>query len=57
MNTEKLGPVEFLLLESAVYGDSAYIADLVLNGQTDDADAYCRRDDVAARILLWKANR
>ncbi len=57
MNTERLGPVEFLILESAVYGDSAYIADLVLHGQTDDAAAYCRRPDVAARIKLWKANQ
>lgn len=57
MNGEKLGPVDFLILESAVYGDAAYIADLVVNGQTEEADAYCQREDVAARIRTWKANR
>lgn len=57
MNDQTMSPVDFLILESAVYGDSAQIADLVINGQIEAADAYCQRPDVAARILLWKANR
>lgn len=52
-----MNPVDFLILESAVYGDSAHVAHLVLEGRITEADTYCAQEDVQTRIRTWKANR
>jgi hypothetical protein len=49
--------LDLLVLETTVYADAAHVTDLVLAGQTEAADAYAIRPEVANRIRLWKANR
>lgn len=52
-----MNDIDLLALEAVVYGDSAHIAHLVMEGLTTEADEYAQRPEVAARIRRWKATR
>lgn len=52
-----MNEIDQLALEAVIYGDSAHVMHLVLEGRTAEADDYSQRADVQARIRRWQANR
>lgn len=47
--------IQLMILDNLVHADAAHIADLVLDGRTEEADAYSQKPEVQARIRRWKA--
>jgi hypothetical protein len=52
-----MNDLDLMVLESLVYADAAHVSHLVLEGLTDEADAYSQRPEVASRIRRWKQTR